>query len=175
MNRYEQHCPRAATSELLFVDPSVLDRDMILSWLRPEVEAIVLDAVRPPARQIAAVLDGRSGLDVVHVIAHGAPGRVSFAAGDWSADALVNEAEDHRRARTADAVRALSTENQRIVIDGLRLLAEASESVEAAERAAATPFSPEPDAVAEIVARRSGTLSHDTAAGVSPTAQVVSQ
>ena len=39
MNRYEQHCPRAATSELLFVDPLVSDLDVILSWLRPEVEA----------------------------------------------------------------------------------------------------------------------------------------
>ncbi len=37
---------------------------------------------------------GRRGLDAFHVIAHGAPGRVSFAAGDWSAETLKDEAAD---------------------------------------------------------------------------------
>jgi collagen type VII alpha len=71
-------------SEILFVDPSVSNLDMILENLRPEVEAIVLDANESAARQMAAALHGRQGLDAIHVIAHGAPGRVSFSAGDWS-------------------------------------------------------------------------------------------
>ena len=81
-------------SELLFVDPGVADRATILGNLRPGVEAIVLDAAAPAARQIAAALEGRRGLDAVHVIAHGAPGRVNFAAGDWSIATLEDEAED---------------------------------------------------------------------------------
>ena len=84
----------AHNREILFLDPAVADRETILGNLRPEVEAIVLDTARPAARQIAAALDGRRGLDAVHVIAHGAPGRVSFAAGDWSAETLADEAED---------------------------------------------------------------------------------
>ena len=71
-------------SEILFVDPAVSDIATILGGLRPEVEAIVLDSSRPAARQISAALRERRGLDAVHVIAHGAPGRVSFAAGEWS-------------------------------------------------------------------------------------------
>jgi len=82
------------TSEVLFVDPSVSDLDTILGNLRPRVEAIVLNAARPSARQIAAALKGREGLDAVHVIAHGAPGRVSFAAGHWSAETLLRDAGD---------------------------------------------------------------------------------
>src|SRR5271165_7368161 len=81
-------------SEILFVDPSVSDIATILGGLRPEVEAIVLDSTRPAARQIAEALRGRRGLDAVHVIAHGAPGRVRFAAGEWSATTLGEDAED---------------------------------------------------------------------------------
>ncbi|QPC91648.1 DUF4347 domain-containing protein [Mesorhizobium sp. INR15] len=83
-------------SELLFVDPLVSDLGTILGNLRPEVEAFVLDADRPAARQMAQALEGRERLDAVHVIAHGAPGRVSFAAGEWSAETLKSEAKDLR-------------------------------------------------------------------------------
>jgi len=54
----------------------------------------VLDRVAPPARQMALALEGRDGLDAVHVIAHGAPGRVSFAAGEWSAQTLEDNGVD---------------------------------------------------------------------------------
>ena len=93
-------------SEILFVDPSVSDIATILSGLRPEVEAIVLDSSRPAARQIAEALRGRRGLDAVHVIAHGAPGRVRFAAGEWSATTLgktptISQPSGGRSAQTA--------------------------------------------------------------------------
>ncbi|MGY2997359.1 hypothetical protein ACVWWD_006220 [Mesorhizobium sp. URHB0026] len=81
-------------SEILFVDPSVADLGAILRNLRPGVEAILLDAERPAARQMAQALEGLDGLDAVHVIAHGAPGRVSFAAGEWSARTLDNDGVD---------------------------------------------------------------------------------
>src|SRR5277367_1462883 len=80
--------------EILFVDPAIADIATISDNLRPGVEAFVLDAAVPAARQIAAVLTARRGLAAVHVIAHGAPGRVSFAAGDWSAAILEDEAAD---------------------------------------------------------------------------------
>src|SRR5438105_1917635 len=92
--RNPQDFTMARASELLFVDPAVSDLATILGGLRPEVEAIVLNADRPAARQIAAALVGRKGLDAVHVLAHGAPGRVSFAAGHWSADMLGDEASE---------------------------------------------------------------------------------
>jgi collagen type VII alpha len=71
-----------APREILFVDPAVSDPATLLGGLRPGVAAIMLDAARPPARQIAEALAGRSGLAAVHVVAHGEPGRVRFAAGD---------------------------------------------------------------------------------------------
>ena len=80
--------------EILFVDPSVPDVRAILRGLRPEVEVVLLDSRRPAARQISAALRERGNLDAVHVIAHGRPGRVSFAAGEWSAKTLGRDAAD---------------------------------------------------------------------------------
>ena len=80
-------------AEILFVDPAVPDLATLLAGVRPEVETVVLDAARPAARQIADALAGRRGLEAVHVVAHGAPGRVSFASGEWSAATLKDEAE----------------------------------------------------------------------------------
>jgi hypothetical protein len=84
----------ARVSEMLFVDASVDDLATILGNLRPGVEALVLDRAAPPARQIAVALHGVRGLDAVHVIAHGAPGRVNFAAGPWSVETVENEPDD---------------------------------------------------------------------------------
>jgi hypothetical protein len=61
-------------SEILFVDPAVSDLGTILGNLRPGVEAIVLDATTPPARQMAATLAGHEALEAVHIMAHGATG-----------------------------------------------------------------------------------------------------
>jgi hypothetical protein len=66
----------------------------MLSNLRPEVETIVLDAVRSVSRQIAAALGDRQGLGAVHIVAHGAAGKVMFVAGEWSAATLREENEE---------------------------------------------------------------------------------
>jgi hypothetical protein len=87
--------PRAIPPrEILFLDPGVSDIETLLGHLRPEVEAILLDPVRPAARQMAAALAGDRGLAAIHIIAHGSPGRVDFTAGNWSADTLADDAED---------------------------------------------------------------------------------
>jgi collagen type VII alpha len=83
-----------SSREIVFVDPTVVDIGTILRSLRPAIEAMLLDRIRPAARQIAAALADRRGLTAVHIIAHGAPGRVSFAAGEWSSETFKNEAAD---------------------------------------------------------------------------------
>ena len=82
------------TREILFVDRGVADFPTILRSLQPGIEAILLERDRPAARQIAAALARRPGLGTLHVIAHGAPGRVSFASGDWSLETLAEETRD---------------------------------------------------------------------------------
>jgi hypothetical protein len=48
----------AAAREILFLDPGVSDIETLLAHQRSEVEAILLDPVRPAARQIAAAVAG---------------------------------------------------------------------------------------------------------------------
>ncbi|WP_245275625.1 DUF4347 domain-containing protein [Mesorhizobium sp. LNHC229A00] len=130
-------------SEILFVDPSVADLGTVLANLRPQVEAILLDSERPAARQIALALEGRDGLDAVHVIAHGAPGLVCFAAGEWSARTLQDDEAD------------LATIGQALGEDGELLLwscnagagAAGTDFVEALSRAAGTPVAAADDLV----------------------------
>src|ERR1700719_2226999 len=93
-NSKRQDLMMAGRSEILFVDPAVPDLETILGNLRPEVHSIVLDGRRPAARQIAAALEGRERLEAVHVMAHGAPGRVRFASGEWSAETVSEAADD---------------------------------------------------------------------------------
>ena len=93
-NLNQRDLAMASATELVFVDPSVSDLGTILGNLGPRVEAIVLDARSPAARQMARALEARDRLDAVHVIAHGAPGRVCFAAGDWSARTLQHDEAD---------------------------------------------------------------------------------
>jgi hypothetical protein len=87
--------PRAIPPrEILFVDPGVADIETILGHLRPGVEAILLDPVRPAAHQMAAALAGERDLAAIHIIAHGASARVDFTAGQWSAETVADEADD---------------------------------------------------------------------------------
>lgn len=81
-------------SELLFVDPSVDDLETIIGGLRSGVKAIILDRFTPVARQIAVALRSVHNLEAVHLIAHGAPGRVNFSAGEWSLATLADDAGD---------------------------------------------------------------------------------
>ena len=69
----EMHSATTRAREILFVDPGVSDIATLLSHLRPEVEAILLDPARPAARQMSMALAEERGLDAIHVIAHGTP------------------------------------------------------------------------------------------------------
>ena len=67
---------------------------VLLAGLRPDVQPILLNAAEPAPRQMASALAGRGGLDAIHIIAHGAPGEVRFAAGALSADSVDEHAAD---------------------------------------------------------------------------------
>ena len=80
--------------EIAFIDPAVADVDTLIAGLRPEVFPIRLDAVTPAPEQMARAVAGLSGLKAIHVIAHGAPGEVGFAAGELSPATLANHHGD---------------------------------------------------------------------------------
>ena len=81
-------------SEILFVDRSVDDLGSILAGLRPGVGIVMLHGAQSAAAQIAAALAGLTRLEAIHLMAHGASGRVSLAAGDWTAASVARDAAD---------------------------------------------------------------------------------
>ena len=81
------------STEVVFIDPTVSDLEVLRSALRPDVEAIMLDSGRAAVAQIADVLERRPA-GTVHVIAHGRPGEVSFSTGALCAENLT-EYSDH--------------------------------------------------------------------------------
>src|ERR1700722_13376893 len=84
----------AAATEIAFIDPAISDVRVLLAGLSPDVQPIMLNAADPAPRQMAAALSGRAGLDAIHIIAHGAPGEVRFAAGVLSANSVNQHAAD---------------------------------------------------------------------------------
>jgi Ca2+-binding RTX toxin-like protein len=80
--------------QVAFIDPAVRDVDFLSIKLQFGIEPIVLDAARPALLQIAEFLEARRDVDVVHVIAHGQPGRIDFAAGRVEQQQLKDHAAE---------------------------------------------------------------------------------
>ncbi|MBP1207872.1 hypothetical protein JOD97_005958 [Duganella sp. 1411] len=66
-------------SEITFIESNVADLPTLLKGLAG-TEVHVLDAGQDGLRQIAAILDGRAGVDALHIISHGATAAVNFGA-----------------------------------------------------------------------------------------------
>lgn len=89
MMRKGRCCP-----EFVFVDPAVTDPQLLLAAVRTGVQKILLSDKKPALRQIARTLEGRGQVDAIHVIAHGEPGAINFAAGPFSHETLEAHAGD---------------------------------------------------------------------------------
>ncbi|WP_052659165.1 DUF4347 domain-containing protein [Pseudomonas sp. LFM046] len=68
--------------EVVFVDSQVKDYQQLIGGLKPGTEVVVLDANKDGLQQIADYLEGRSGIDAIHVISHGEVGKVQLG-NDW--------------------------------------------------------------------------------------------
>ncbi|MFC3686650.1 DUF4347 domain-containing protein, partial [Hydrogenophaga luteola] len=62
--------------EIIFVDAVAADVVGQLDWHPGEV--YVLDADRDGLEQMAEILNGRTGIDAIHIISHGTPGRLEL-------------------------------------------------------------------------------------------------
>ena len=78
----------APKKEIAFIDPGISNLETFIAGLRPEVEAVVLSDHEPAPRQMARALEGREGIEAIHVVAHGWPGEVSFGSGALSLDTM---------------------------------------------------------------------------------------
>jgi hypothetical protein len=80
--------------EIAFIDRGVDDFATLFAGIRPDVEAIQLSNDEPAPRQMARAVQGREGLEAIHVIAHGRPGEVNFGAAALSPDTIIEFAAE---------------------------------------------------------------------------------
>ncbi|WP_426442478.1 DUF4347 domain-containing protein [Bradyrhizobium genosp. P] len=80
--------------EIAFIDRGIDDLETLIAGLRPDVEPILLSNDEPAPRQMARAVQGREGLEAIHVIAHGRPGEVSFGAGALSVETIAEHSDD---------------------------------------------------------------------------------
>ncbi|MDX1491443.1 MAG: Ig-like domain-containing protein, partial [Pseudohongiellaceae bacterium] len=75
-------------TQLLFIDDSLLDREVLESATNSGIEIIIINSFSDGLEQIAEHLEGRSDIDAVHIISHGSVGEVQLGSTSLSADNL---------------------------------------------------------------------------------------
>lgn len=79
---------------IVFVEDNVRDLDALIGMLPPGTEVHVLNAAGDGLAQMAQVLAGRSGIDAVHLLSHGAPGELELGALHLTAQNVPEHAAD---------------------------------------------------------------------------------
>ena len=83
--------------EVVFIDSNVQNYQQLVDGIVDGVEVVVLNGSQDGLQQIADYLDGRSGIDSIHILSHGDSGKVQLgstwldAAGISTHQALLNE------------------------------------------------------------------------------------
>ncbi|SFW21889.1 autotransporter-associated beta strand repeat-containing protein [Pseudomonas sp. NFACC19-2] len=76
--------------EVVFIDNQVKDYQQLISGLKPGSEVVVLDGSKDGLQQIADYLNGRSGIDAIHIISHGDVGKVQLGNSWLDSNDLAN-------------------------------------------------------------------------------------
>ena len=74
---YHPNIPASADrNEIVFIDSGIDDVATVLAAVEPGRTVVLLEAGQDGLQQIADHLDGRTGIDAVHIVSHGSPGAV---------------------------------------------------------------------------------------------------
>lgn len=106
---YQMPAPR---QEIAFVNGNLTDLQTLIAGMRPGIEIVILDPVGDGIAQIARALEGRSGLDAIHLVGHGASGLLQL--GEVTVDAAYLKAN----AAALGEIGAALTEDGDILVYG---------------------------------------------------------
>ena len=81
-------------TEIVFIEGSVDGIDVLRQGVGPGKEVYVLDAVQDGLAQMAEILQGRSGVDAIHILSHGSTGSLRLGILELSNTNLQNRASD---------------------------------------------------------------------------------
>jgi hypothetical protein len=74
----DQELAISARTEIVFIEDNVADLDTLVQGMGAGKEVVILDSTLDGLGQIAAALEGRSGIDALHIISHGAAGTLNL-------------------------------------------------------------------------------------------------
>ncbi len=89
--------PRA----IVFVETDVQDYQTLLAGLAPDSEVHILDAGEDGLARMAQVLEGRSGIEALHIVSHGKEGKVSLGSLQLTSEVLDARAGELATIRAA--------------------------------------------------------------------------
>jgi len=92
--------------EILFIESNVVDYQALLAGAASGIEVHLLDAGQNGLAQIADILDGRTGIDAIHIVSHGSAANVELGSLDLGNDNIADYADALRQignALSADA------------------------------------------------------------------------
>jgi len=68
----------AQRTEIVFIESNIADYQTLLNGITPGAKVHILDAASDGLVQMAGILAGRSGIDAIHILSHGAEGSVQL-------------------------------------------------------------------------------------------------
>ena len=84
----------SGTTEIAFIDGSLANINEILDAIDPAVEIVLLDPTSDGVEQIAAALNGRDGIDAIHILTHGNQGELFLGNAVLDAESMQGEYAD---------------------------------------------------------------------------------
>ena len=109
--------PVAPGQEIVFIDSRVQDVSALLKNFTPHVRLVFLDAEQDGLEQMAAALEGVTGLTALHVISHGSQGQLNLG------NSVVDSAALSRQAQVLAKIGASLSDDGDIMLYGCNVAA----------------------------------------------------
>jgi len=99
----EMNSPMLGNSknEIAFIDTSVSGYETLLAGVREGVQVVHIDSTHDGLVQIAAALEGRSGIDALHILSHGSAGSLALGSGIVDMSSLDSHSAELAAIRSA--------------------------------------------------------------------------
>ena len=69
-------CTSNQHSSIVILDPTVPDSNYIASGIKPDTETYILENQPDAIEQITTILAQHTGIEALHIITHGSPGKI---------------------------------------------------------------------------------------------------
>src|SRR6185503_16565924 len=81
----------AARSEIVFVESTVTDYQVLLADVNPNARIVILDGGKDGIQQIADYMAHESNVDAIHIVSHGAEGKLELGTAKVDSESMRNQ------------------------------------------------------------------------------------